>query len=69
MNERMMEPSEAVLYRSHRLTTTANTYTVEIFEPQTGCTKDSDPLTAHLFGLVDASVTSTPPCQDGQPIH
>jgi gliding motility-associated-like protein len=43
-------------------------YHVQIFEPQTGCTKQSADLLAQVFGLVDATVTSTPPCADGQPI-
>ncbi|MEI9918312.1 MAG: gliding motility-associated C-terminal domain-containing protein [Bacteroidota bacterium] len=50
------------------LTDNGKQYMVEIFEPQTGCKKDSDPFIASVLGLVDASVSSTPPCNDGQPI-
>jgi gliding motility-associated-like protein len=45
-----------------------NVYNVEILEPQTGCTRQSADLIAHIYGIVDAFVTSTPPCNDGQPI-
>ncbi len=45
-----------------------NIYRVQLFEPQSGCTKDSAPLTASVVGPVDASLSSTPPCDDGQPI-
>jgi len=43
-------------------------YRLQIFEPQSGCTKNSADFTAHVFGVVDASLASTPPCNDGQPI-
>lgn len=44
------------------------TFIVQIYEPQSGCTKDSDPLTAEVVGQVDAQLASTPPCDDGLPI-
>jgi gliding motility-associated-like protein len=44
-------------------------YKVQIFEPQSGCTKDSPVLDASVVGIIDASLTSTPPCKDGQPIQ
>jgi len=43
-------------------------YEVEIFEPVSGCTRKSIPFVAHVFGVVDASLASTPPCNDDQPI-
>jgi gliding motility-associated-like protein len=46
----------------------ANVYRVQLFEPQSGCVRDSPNLTASVVGLVDASLSSTPPCDDGQPI-
>jgi gliding motility-associated-like protein len=45
-----------------------NEYHVTIYEPQSGCTKTSDDLTAAVVGVVDATLTSTPPCADGLPI-
>lgn len=44
------------------------TYRVDIYEPISGCVKPSADFVAHMFGRVDASLTSTPPCEDGQPI-
>lgn len=43
-------------------------YEVQIFEPQSGCVRNSAPLTASVVGVVDASLSSTPPCDDDQPI-
>jgi hypothetical protein len=43
-------------------------YSVAVFEPLSGCTKTSPELTASVVGIVDASLASTPPCDDGQPI-
>ncbi len=43
-------------------------FTVQIFEPQSGCTRDSGPLTAEVVGEVTAQLSSTPPCDDDQPI-
>lgn len=45
-----------------------DTFTVQIFETQTGCVRSSAPLTAEVVGVVDATLTSTPPCDDGQPV-
>jgi gliding motility-associated-like protein len=45
-----------------------NTYKVEILEPQSGCVKSSADFLASVQGLVDASLESTPPCDDGKPI-
>jgi gliding motility-associated-like protein len=45
-----------------------NTYRVQIFEPVSGCVRDSPIITASVQGLVDAALQSTPPCDDGQPI-
>lgn len=45
-----------------------NVYSVQIFEPQSGCVRNSAGLPASVVGVVDASLTSTPPCDDGQPI-
>lgn len=53
------------------LTTAQNgsTYSVAIFDPQSGCTTlPSNTITAQVIGIVDAGLTSTPPCEDGQPI-
>ncbi|HZY78095.1 MAG TPA: gliding motility-associated C-terminal domain-containing protein [Cyclobacteriaceae bacterium] len=44
------------------------TYSVQIFEPLSGCTKTSPQITASVIGIVDAALASTPPCEDGQPI-
>lgn len=42
-------------------------YMVQIFEPISGCTLNSPELTASVVGVVDASLQSTPPCDDGLP--
>ncbi len=43
-------------------------YEVAIFDPQSGCTTSrSNQLQVSVIGPVDASLTSTPPCQDEQP--
>ncbi len=44
------------------------TYRVQLYEPISGCTKDSPDLVASVVGIVDAALSSTPPCKDGQPI-
>ncbi|HMJ67284.1 MAG TPA: gliding motility-associated C-terminal domain-containing protein [Cyclobacteriaceae bacterium] len=43
-------------------------YKVQIFEPVSGCTKDSPQIVASVIGTVDAALSSTPPCDDGLPI-
>jgi hypothetical protein len=50
------------------LAESGNTYRVQIFEPISGCTKDSPQIVASVVGIVDAALSSTPPCDDGQPI-
>lgn len=44
-----------------------DSFNVTLLEPQSGCTRTSQPLTASVVGTVDAQLSSTPPCQDGQP--
>lgn len=44
------------------------TLAVEIFDPVSGCTTPrSSPITLQVFGELRVGLTSTPPCQDGQP--
>ncbi|MFN8340097.1 MAG: PKD domain-containing protein [Cyclobacteriaceae bacterium] len=43
------------------------TYAVQIVDTQSGCTYTSAGKQVSAFGPVDASLTSTPPCQDGKP--
>lgn len=45
-----------------------NSYIVQVYEPQSGCRRDSNPLIVQIVGEVDALLASTPPCDDGQPI-
>lgn len=50
------------------LTNNGNTYSVQLIDPQTGCVAGpSATITAQVIGPVDASLSSTPPCQDAQP--
>ncbi len=43
-------------------------FAVEIFDPVSGCTTPrSNPLTLRVVGVLTVGLTSTPPCQDGQP--
>jgi gliding motility-associated-like protein len=45
-----------------------NSYVVGVYEPQSGCRRDSGPLIAQIKGPVDALLASPPACQDDQPI-
>jgi len=63
---------DVTLGGSQILLTTADhnvNFAAEIFDPQSGCTTPaSAPLKAVVVGPIVATLTSTPPCNDNQPI-